>query len=585
MFFNLTLSISVLIFLFGVFYRVRLWFCLTLADDAEAHTPTQKFSSVAKGVCHIVFSRNILTLFKVILLDIVFQLRTLKESPYRWAMHILIYYGFILLLLMHGLEPVIAEAYLPDYYSTLNPYLFLRDFAGFMVIAGILMAMIRRFLIRPARLQNSSTDIYAVAVIAIVILSGILLEGFKISSYSDFNRMEQQYASLDNEAEINALASYWIQNFGVVNPNLKPPFSKEILSQGEAIHEENCMACHASPLWAFTGYSAAKITAPLVSSVSGTDFATIFWYVHFLAAFVGLAYLPFSKMFHIVVSPISLLANAVMDPETSRPQNFAVKQIMELDACTHCGACTTRCSVGIVLEAIPNLHILPSEKISALKKLAVKNQLEQRDIHLLQEGLYLCTNCHRCTDVCPAGINLQQLWHTVREVLLRQKHPEMLILSPLSLYRGLLSEKMTADQYLGPIKRVAEFVKTSYPTDIEDQTLRPDMADPGLRMRLVMSHQSRSFSCCYGCMTCTDACPVMHNYENPQKELDLVPHQIMQCLHLGYMGMVLGSEMLWACLGCYQCQDHCPQGVHVTDVFYELKNIAVKQATANAMKL
>ncbi len=585
MFFNLTLSISVLIFLFGVFYRVRLWFCLTLADDAEAHTPTQKFSSVAKGVFHIVFSRNILTLLKVIIFDIVFQLRTLKESPYRWAMHILIYYGFILLLLMHGLEPVIAEAYLADYYSTLNPYLFLRDFAGFMVIAGILMAMIRRFFIRPARLQTSSTDIYAVAVVAIVILSGILLEGFKISSYSDFKRMEQQYASLDDEAEINALASYWIQNFGVVNPNLKPPFSKEILSRGEAIHEENCMACHASPLWAFTGYTAAKITAPVVSSVSGTDFVTIIWYVHFLVAFIGLAYLPFSKMFHIVASPISLLANAVMDPETSRPQNFAVKQIMELDACTHCGACTTRCSVGIVLEAIPNLHILPSEKISALKKLAVKNQLEQRDIHLLQEGLYLCTNCHRCTDVCPAGINLQQLWHTVREVLLRQKHPEMLILSPLSLYRGLLSEKMTADQYLGPIKRVAEFVKTSYQTDIEDQTLRPDMADPDLRTRLVMSHQSRSFSCCYGCMTCTDACPVMHNYENPQKQLGLVPHQIMQCLHLGYMGMVLGSEMLWACLGCYQCQDHCPQGVHVTDVFYELKNIAVKQATADAMKL
>jgi heterodisulfide reductase subunit C len=38
--------------------------------------------------------------------------------------------------------------------------------------------------------------------------------------------------------------------------------------------------------------------------------------------------------------------------------------------------------------------------------------------------------------------------------------------------------------------------------------------------------------------------------------------------------------MLWACLGCYQCQDHCPQGVRITDVFYELKNIAIKEVKA-----
>jgi len=29
-------------------------------------------------------------------------------------------------------------------------------------------------------------------------------------------------------------------------------------------------------------------------------------------------------------------------------------------------------------------------------------------------------------------------------------------------------------------------------------------------------------------------------------------------------------------LTCYQCQEHCPQNVNVTDLFFELKNLAIK---------
>jgi heterodisulfide reductase subunit C len=36
--------------------------------------------------------------------------------------------------------------------------------------------------------------------------------------------------------------------------------------------------------------------------------------------------------------------------------------------------------------------------------------------------------------------------------------------------------------------------------------------------------------------------------------------------------------MLWDCLTCYQCQEHCPQSVKVTDVLYCLKNLSIKNA-------
>ncbi len=35
--------------------------------------------------------------------------------------------------------------------------------------------------------------------------------------------------------------------------------------------------------------------------------------------------------------------------------------------------------------------------------------------------------------------------------------------------------------------------------------------------------------------------------------------------------------MLWDCTTCYLCQEHCPQGVKVTDVLYELKNLAYQR--------
>ncbi|MDF1594453.1 MAG: (Fe-S)-binding protein, partial [Desulfobacterales bacterium] len=201
----------------------------------------------------------------------------------------------------------------------------------------------------------------------------------------------------------------WVKEYGVVSPELKGPFEDDVLEKGRELNE-SCIACHARPQWAFLGYGAAKAVAPIAVGLDEAGAPRFLWIIHFLACFIGLAYLPFSKMFHIIASPVSLLLNAVMDPETSDPANIATRQIMELDACTHCGTCTLRCSVGVVFEEIPNVNILPSEKIASLKRLASGQNISQQDIRTIQEGLYLCTNCLRCTGVCPAGINLQELW-------------------------------------------------------------------------------------------------------------------------------------------------------------------------------
>ena len=89
-------------------------------------------------------------------------------------------------------------------------------------------------------------------------------------------------------------------------------------------------------------------------------------------------------------------------------------------------------------------------------------------------------------------------------------------------------------------------------------------------------HDANTYNYCFGCQTCTNVCPVVDSYDSPEQTLGLLPHQIMCCLGLGLVEMATGSKMLWDCVTCYQCQEHCPQQVKVTDILYRLKNLAVK---------
>jgi heterodisulfide reductase subunit C len=90
----------------------------------------------------------------------------------------------------------------------------------------------------------------------------------------------------------------------------------------------------------------------------------------------------------------------------------------------------------------------------------------------------------------------------------------------------------------------------------------------------LLSSQGNSFNPCFTCLTCSNSCPVVMNYPNPVPVLGLLPHQIMYSLKFGLTSQVLGARMVWDCLGCYQCQENCPQGVRVTDILFELKNVA-----------
>ena len=182
--------------------------------------------------------------------------------------------------------------------------------------------------------------------------------------------------------------------------------------------------------------------------------------------------------------------------------------------------------------------------------------------------------------VCPAGINLQELWFNVRETLLEKGEPEFLVLSPLSLYRGLMREEsLDPHHYPDPINLALETIYPGgIPLDMLDRDSPLTPSPDGFAGKLHSSIQASTFSHCFRCVTCTNACPVVRNYPKPTEVVGLLPHQIMHAAGMGFWDLIFGSKMLWDCLGCYQCQEHCPQGVYVADVLYEMKNMAIAQA-------
>jgi len=78
------------------------------------------------------------------------------------------------------------------------------------------------------------------------------------------------------------------------------------------------------------------------------------------------------------------------------------------------------------------------------------------------------------------------------------------------------------------------------------------------------------FRACFQCGTCTASCPVR------AIEASYNPRVLVKMIELGLRDRVLGSDILWLCSFCYQCQERCPQDVKFPELMTVLRNMAVE---------
>ncbi len=552
MFFSYALYLGLVLCGLGLLYKLAWWFSARVGDAAQGLGPARRVGAALGGLLRALASPRLRPMLGGLVLDGFFQRRSLAHSRLAWAGHMLMFWGFLLLLLMHALEKQISARLFSDYAATLNPYLPLRDLFGIMVAAGVGITIYRRAKEPVLKRTTRAVDRLAIAILAVIILSGFALGALKITSQQRFQAMVKEYSTLDKAEEVQALEAYWARDFGVVFGQGEAPPRDEVWEKGRQLHESECAQCHDRPQWAAASYGLSRLLKPAALFLNRKDVDTALWYVHFLACFIGLALLPWTKFLHLFTSPLLLMARAAGDLRGMRPANQATLRAFMIDACTHCGACSVHCSVAVAVGQTANLDILPSEKLNGLRRLA-QGRLQGPEAERLREGSYVCTLCHRCTRLCPVGIDLQELWFALNQDLARRG------LGPAYLAtRELASGAAEESRGRGLVK-------------VEPSRVRP---------ALISSALAATFTNCYRCLTCSNVCPVVRFYPEPMKRLDLLPHQIMHSLGLGLMEEAMGARMTWSCLTCYHCQEACPQGVRVTDVLYELRNLAAAQARA-----
>ena len=552
MLFSISLYTALILCGAGLIYKVLTWFRYPINNQTQQITTAGRVLAAAKGVISSLFSIKIFPLIKIFFLDVLLLARLRRESFLRWFIHLCIFGGFMFLLLMHALDQYVTKKLFSEYISTLNPFLFLRNLFGALVLLGLVLALWRRISDRVMRLTTRGGDIYALLLLFLIILSGFLLEAVKFVSYQRYEEMVSEYSSLSDEKEAKALKAYWTKEFAVVFPQT-PSLDSSTLKKGREVHILNCASCHSKPSSAFVSYGLAKGMSSMALVLSRKGIRDLLWYFHFLASFIGLALLPFTKFFHILTSPLVLLINGVMDRSKALPANIATIRAIELDACTNCAICTQHCAVRPIIQHIPNLTILSSEKLGAFKSVAFQKKNFLKKLSHFQEGASICTGCYRGTIYCPVSIDLQDMWFNLRENLDHLGCPEL----------------FTRTRNAFKTKFEAEIGKTVFPLTTSEKNFKKEMG---------LSFQGSTFNACFTCMTCSNSCPVVFNYKKPVEELGLLPHQIMYSLKFGIQDSILGAGMVWDCLGCYNCQENCPQGVRVTDILFELKNFAFQQA-------
>lgn len=317
-------------------------------------------------------------------------MRTLLRDSAAGLMHSMMYFGFLVLLgvttvleIDHQIPPALKFLH-GDIY---RGYALVGDVAGLVFTTGVIWAILRRYIQRPYRIRTKTKPEHAIilGVLFIIGLSGFGVEAFRIA--------EGQASGLAMEYE----------------------------------------------KWSVIGYPLAQ----LANSASTTTLATwhqAWWITHVLAFVVFLAILPITMLRHIFTSPLNMYLKdrerpkGAMRPmpnltETSLEsfgvhvvEDFTWKQLLDLDACTMCGRCTSVCPAHATGKPLdPREIVLKSGEVMAATAahapggqvsppLGVDAQITVSANSLFEritaEEIWACTSCKACDEICPVNIEI-----------------------------------------------------------------------------------------------------------------------------------------------------------------------------------
>ncbi|MDI6725501.1 MAG: heterodisulfide reductase-related iron-sulfur binding cluster [Smithellaceae bacterium] len=318
---------------------------------------------------------------KRVLVDGLLQVRLFRDA-YPGFMHGLLFFGFAVLFLGTALVATnyyiaapLGLAYLRGaFYLWFSLIL---EIFGLAALLGVILFTWRRYIQRPDRLayqekpDSTWEDGFILALIAVIVITGFLVEALRIHV-------------------------------------TKAPWE----------------------VWSFVGYGLAGLFSG-VGEGSAKILHRVLWWSHAVLSLGFVAYIPYSRLIHIITSPANQFLSSlkpmghlepIADFENAETfgvgtiEEFTWKQIFDADSCTRCGRCQDGCPAYLsgkplspkkLIQDLKTFWLARSrETIAAREKGEAPPASEKTlageviDLH----ELWACTNCMYCMEHCPVFI-------------------------------------------------------------------------------------------------------------------------------------------------------------------------------------
>jgi nitrate reductase gamma subunit len=209
---------------------------------------------------------------KILITEVIFHRKLLGQSFYRWLAHTLLVFGFVATFVVDMIKGF-TTGYLVEFSKDLaflsfshefetgsvRPFLdFFLEFFSFLILAGCIMAIFRRFILRPDQLRTEEEDITSLLFILFLELSGFFIEGYRMA-----------------HPEVVQARNYMA--------NFTPASANNWIS--------------------FGGYFLAQSLRDIRIN------ADFLWYVHVVPSLIFLIYIPHSKLLHIFTSSVTVISD------------------------------------------------------------------------------------------------------------------------------------------------------------------------------------------------------------------------------------------------------------------------------------
>lgn len=265
--FWISIGITFLLFLPLLGWKIDFWSHGFVRDAHGRRVERGKVRAMLQNAVAAIRRNGFGHVASVFILDGLLHRRLWAVDRFRWLSHFLMLVGFLALFalsvitgffeeILHGFFGVEGPAV--EFITNKNTPLMavLNESFGLLILIGLLLVLVRRFILRPAQLRTAALDVSTLVLLALIMLT-----------------------------------SYPTEAFRLLMENTPPNMA----------------------WYSFLGYPLALLLRPLNWNWAIWHYWTFMLHI---AACIALAlYLPFSKFFHVFISPIIATANALRDEQ------------------------------------------------------------------------------------------------------------------------------------------------------------------------------------------------------------------------------------------------------------------------------